>query len=332
MSNHDFYELLGVTRAAGKKEIKKAFYRLALEFHPDKNGDKAEAADQFKKINEAYQTLSDPEKKFKYDQLDGAWSPVQKAQYVFFLLQKVSITKIKLNEEVEVSFAFPSDGRFFKREKFNGWFLSSGPIVEHKEIIYEGKLIKQTQLKYVLSAQVTGTISIPSAAISIHTKRITGEALDVTVEANCCYFKAGEVAGDDPYKITLFQEKKIKTDRFIKTIRQEHIVLIPRSKTAFYVHTNWKRIELITKILGSALLYYSGVFLIMAIALSFLFSFLLKLIYFKLKEVEMPLENAIKYPLIKSYMQQGYKLGIDGIEWPWKIWHNEKLKNRILKN
>lgn len=68
MSNKDFYETLGVARSASEDEIKKAYRKLAMKYHPDRNqGDKV-AEDKFKEIQKAYEVLSDPEKKAAYDQ------------------------------------------------------------------------------------------------------------------------------------------------------------------------------------------------------------------------------------------------------------------------
>jgi len=67
MSKRDFYDVLGVTKSASAEEIKKAYRKLAIKFHPDKNpGDKA-AEENFKEAAEAYEILSNPEKKQRYD-------------------------------------------------------------------------------------------------------------------------------------------------------------------------------------------------------------------------------------------------------------------------
>ena len=64
----DFYEILGVTKSSTEAEIKKAYRKKAIEFHPDKNPGNKEAEENFKKAAEAYEILSDPQKKAKYDQ------------------------------------------------------------------------------------------------------------------------------------------------------------------------------------------------------------------------------------------------------------------------
>ena len=64
----DFYEILGITKNADAAEIKKAYRKKAIEFHPDKNPDNKAAEENFKKAAEAYEVLSDPQKKAKYDQ------------------------------------------------------------------------------------------------------------------------------------------------------------------------------------------------------------------------------------------------------------------------
>ncbi|MGA2402842.1 MAG: DnaJ domain-containing protein, partial [Syntrophobacteraceae bacterium] len=68
----DYYEILGVKRAASKTEVQRAYRKLARKYHPDVN--KASSAeDKFKEINEAYEVLKDPEKRKLYDQLGPNW-------------------------------------------------------------------------------------------------------------------------------------------------------------------------------------------------------------------------------------------------------------------
>lgn len=72
MSKRDYYEVLGVNRDAGDDEIKKAYRKLAMKYHPDRNPDNKEAEEKFKEAKEAYEMLSDPQKKAAYDRYGHA--------------------------------------------------------------------------------------------------------------------------------------------------------------------------------------------------------------------------------------------------------------------
>src|SRR5690348_7772544 len=73
MDYKDYYKILGVARGAGTDDIKKAFRKLARKHHPDVNPGDKKAEEKFKEINEAYEVLSDPDKRRKYDTLGPNW-------------------------------------------------------------------------------------------------------------------------------------------------------------------------------------------------------------------------------------------------------------------
>jgi len=77
MEFKDYYKILGVEKSATKEEISKAFRKLALKYHPDKNPDDKAAEEKFKEITEAHEVLSDPEKRSKYDKLGANWNQYQ---------------------------------------------------------------------------------------------------------------------------------------------------------------------------------------------------------------------------------------------------------------
>ena len=74
MDYKDYYKILGVERKASADDIRSAYRKLAMQYHPDKNPGDKKAEDKFKEINEAYQVLSDEQKRARYDQLGSAYS------------------------------------------------------------------------------------------------------------------------------------------------------------------------------------------------------------------------------------------------------------------
>lgn len=77
----DYYSILGVSKTATENELKKSFRKLAVKYHPDKNPGDKKAEEKFKEINEAYEVLSDPEKRKKYDRFGENWNKVDESQF-----------------------------------------------------------------------------------------------------------------------------------------------------------------------------------------------------------------------------------------------------------
>jgi len=81
MDFKDYYAVLGVGKQASQEEIKKAYRRLALRYHPDKNAGDKVAEEKFKEVAEAHEVLGDPEKRKKYDQLGSNWRQYENADF-----------------------------------------------------------------------------------------------------------------------------------------------------------------------------------------------------------------------------------------------------------
>src|SRR3954465_12468726 len=81
MDYKDYYKILGVAKTATQDEIKKAYRKLAVKYHPDKNPGDKKAEEKFKEITEANEVLSDPEKRKKYDTLGANWKQYEHADF-----------------------------------------------------------------------------------------------------------------------------------------------------------------------------------------------------------------------------------------------------------
>src|SRR5690349_25063462 len=79
MDYKDYYKILGLEKGASADDIKKAFRKLAVKYHPDKNPGDKKAEEKFKEVNEANEILGDPEKRKKYDELGENWKYYQQS-------------------------------------------------------------------------------------------------------------------------------------------------------------------------------------------------------------------------------------------------------------
>jgi curved DNA-binding protein len=83
MEYNDYYKVLGIAKNASQEDIKKAYRKLAIQYHPDKNKSDKQAEERFKEVGEAYEVLKDPEKRRKYDQLGANWKNYQNGGFDF---------------------------------------------------------------------------------------------------------------------------------------------------------------------------------------------------------------------------------------------------------
>jgi curved DNA-binding protein len=124
MEYKDYYKILSVDKSASEKEIKKAFRRLARQYHPDVNPDNPGAEERFKEINEAYEVLSDPEKRSKYDELGADWQRWQRTGSRPSDFDWGRWSTGRPGERVHVRYGTPEDLQdlFGDREPFSDFF------------------------------------------------------------------------------------------------------------------------------------------------------------------------------------------------------------------
>lgn len=138
MAKRDYYEILGISRDASPEEIKKAYRRLAIKYHPDRNPDNSkEAEEKFKEVSEAYKILSDPEKRQIYDQYGHAGLEAEVGAGAGF--GGFDVDPFKIFEEVFGRGAFGGDifGDFFGRRARAGEAQPGSDLHYTLEISFE---------------------------------------------------------------------------------------------------------------------------------------------------------------------------------------------------
>lgn len=123
----DYYSILGVTKSATAEEIKKSFRKMAVKYHPDKNPGNKDAEEKFKEINRAYEVLSDPEKRKKYDKYGENWERVEQSGYTGEQGRQSPFS----SGEGEQSFFFEGDPSYFGQggdfsDVFENYFRKQG--------------------------------------------------------------------------------------------------------------------------------------------------------------------------------------------------------------
>jgi curved DNA-binding protein len=125
MEYKDYYKALGVSKNASQEEIKKAYRKLAVKYHPDKNPDDKLAEDKFKEIAEAYEVLKDPEKRKQYDTLGANWKQYQQQGQDFDWSQFGGRGGSRVHFDRDMGDIFGNSGFSDFFEQFFGGFGSS---------------------------------------------------------------------------------------------------------------------------------------------------------------------------------------------------------------
>ena len=129
MSQRDYYEILGVAKDASEDEIKRAYRKLALKYHPDHNPDNPEAEQKFKEAAEAYDVLRNPERRANYDRFGTADGYMTVADFADYR-----------RAQQDISAAFPDKARFTDMSLVNiaksGIFSADRSVREYADDIW----------------------------------------------------------------------------------------------------------------------------------------------------------------------------------------------------
>ena len=204
----DYYEILGVPRTASDAEIKKAFRKLAREFHPDVAKNKKQAEEKFKDINEAYEVLGDPQKRKKYDELGPNWSSGSEFRpppgWESYSGTGGFPGRGPRGEEYEFHFGGTGFSDFFEqlfggsRGTRGGGFGRSGGLAE-EDLAERGRDI-EGDIMVTLEEAMRGSVRSVSVRHGIHCEHCDGTGQRARHVCNVCG-GSGQVAKTDTYQV-----------------------------------------------------------------------------------------------------------------------------------
>ncbi|MCX7905596.1 MAG: DnaJ domain-containing protein [Elusimicrobiales bacterium] len=220
----DYYQILGISRNATQEEIKSAFRKLAMKYHPDKNPGNKEAEAKFKEINEAYEVLSDPQKRKLYDSLGSNWQHGQNFE------PPPNFSKENFRFYTSGDFSnFEGFSDFFKTLFGDFGFFSSGRTSSFRNIFEDIDIFESyaTKNKLDVNSELNLTIyDVLNPSVKKLTLRIgnTTKEIDVkipkgikngsTIRLKGHGIKSGNKVGDLYLKINIIGDNKFQTDEY----------------------------------------------------------------------------------------------------------------------
>jgi hypothetical protein len=305
--NQDYYRLLGVTPDASHDDIRRAYHRLAKQHHPDRNPGDSSAAERFRAVHEAYQVLSDPHKRAAFDLQRMGREASEALLAKAYLDVEISKVRLRRNEELELQFAFPAEGRAFRKPRLQGWEICSGPGVSHRFREVDGVLVRETVLRYTLSPLTIGRLLIPPAYLQYARQPCVSGALVVEVTEGDCFFSEGRRAGIDPLRYRLTREQVTVTARFRKTIAVQHCVLVPRSDYAAWYHRVARSIKVVMSLTGIAWAAFTGWPLTMGFLYGTLLGGVQVVLMYRMAGVRSKGFHGPGYSTLMKYQEQGFR-------------------------
>lgn len=309
MEQSDYYILLGLQSSASPEELKKAFHRKALEHHPDRNPGDNGAAARFRQVSEAYRVLSDPATRAAYDRSRSGMDFGNALPIVEYLYAEIDTNRVCLNEEVELMYRFPGEGRFFRKPQLQGWIITAGPTVSHRQHLFEGRPVRETVLHYTICPLAEGSLSIPGASISFHRHPVYSAPLKVEVQPAECYFRKGEKAGTHPCLIRMHRLQTSNAGAWRKTRVMPRVVVIPRSDLAAWYHKTARMLKVSLTLIGGAWALLEDESVLMGLMGGSLLAGINIQVMYRLMGIKSLFYCSRRYPLVKEYEAMGYEPG-----------------------
>jgi len=204
----DYYEVLGVARTASETEIKKAFRKLAREYHPDVAKNKKQAEEKFKELNEAYEVLGDPAKRKKYDELGPNWSAGAEFRappgWESYTTRGGFPGRGPQGQEYEFEFGGTGFSDFFEQlfgNRRRGGSGRSRPVPEEEFAAERGRDI-EGDLLVTLEEAVRGSVRSVSVKRGVRCEHCGGTGRRASHVCNVCG-GTGQVAKTETYQVKI---------------------------------------------------------------------------------------------------------------------------------